>query len=178
MILFLGFLFTLFMFALIGFFIRMPVFFIDMPSFLLICIPLVFFLIISGSGKIIKLYITMSFRKNHEFEKNELISLSVCLKRTIRFLIAIGCFGFLTGIIACLANLGSPELLGPNLAISLLTLIYSLSIGFFIFFPVQAWADNKVSSFIKHTSIIVIFAHTIPSPLFLYEFCSCQTKYI
>jgi flagellar motor component MotA len=55
----------------------------------------------------------------------------------------------MAGLIAALAHLGSPDNLGPNLAISLMTLMYSIVISFFVFFPTQAWAENKIKTFQK-----------------------------
>jgi flagellar motor component MotA len=109
-------------------------------------VSLFFFLLISKSGNIIGRYIVMSFKKDHTYTKAELEGLSVSVKNTIKFILAVGGFGFLSGLTACLANLGSPERLGPNLAVSLISLTYSIIISFFVFFPLQAWAENKINT--------------------------------
>ena len=145
MLLIFGFMFMIFIFVAVGMLSQMLLFFIDLPSILLIFIPLLFFLITSKSGKSISKYIVLSFKKNHTYTKTELESFSISVKNIIRFILAVGGFGFLSGLIACLAHLGSLERFGPNLAVSLITLTYSIMISFFVFFPLQAWADNKIN---------------------------------
>jgi Flagellar motor component len=74
------------------------------------------------------------------------VSLSAAIKNTIKFTLGTGGFGFLAGLIAVLAFLQNKEMLGPNIAISLLTVFYSIIISYLIFFPVQAWAENKLNA--------------------------------
>ena len=134
MLLIFGFLFTVFIFAAVGVLSQMPTFFIDLPSFLLIIIPLLFFMVTSKSGSVIGKYIVMSFKKEHKYTIAELNGLSISVKNTIKFVLAIGGFGFLFGLIASLAHIGAFECFGPNLAISLITLAYSITVSFFVFF--------------------------------------------
>jgi flagellar motor component MotA len=103
----------------------------------------------SKSGNIIGRYIVTSFKKGHVYIRAELESLSVSVKNTIKFILAVGGFGGLAGVIASLFYLGTPEKLGPNLAVSLITLTYSITISYFVFFPLQAWAENKINSTIE-----------------------------
>ena len=146
MLLIFGFLFMVFIVAAVGILTQALAFFIDLPSFLLILVSLFFFLLISKSGNIIGRYIVMSFKKDHTYTRAELEGLSVSVKNTIKFILAVGGFGFLWGLIASFANLGSPERFGPNFAASLITLTYSIMISYFVFFPLQAWAENKINS--------------------------------
>ena len=146
MLLIFGFLFMVFIMTAVGILSQTLAFFIDLPSLSLILVSLFFFLPTSKSGNIIGRYIVMSFKKSHTYTKAELEGLSVSVKNTIKFILAVGGFGFLSGLIGCLANLGSPERFGPNLAVSLISLTYSIIISFFVFFPLQAWAENKINS--------------------------------
>ena len=91
-------------------------------------------------------YIKTSFAKDHTYTGSELSELVVAVKNTIKFILGTSGLGFLTGIIAMLKNLENRALLGPNMAISLITVFYSLAISFFIFFPTQAWAENKLNA--------------------------------
>jgi len=116
----------------------------DMPSFLFVLIPLIFFFFVSKSGKILCEYIKTSFKREHVYTVTELTSLSTAVKNTIRFLFFICGFGFFTGLITVLAFLGSPENIGPNAAIALLTVLYPVLISGFVFFLVQPWAENKI----------------------------------
>jgi flagellar motor component MotA len=42
--------------------------------------------------------------------------------------------------------LDNREMLGPNLAVSLIMLIYAIAISFFVFFPTQAWVENQYNA--------------------------------
>jgi flagellar motor component MotA len=118
--------------------------FIDMPSALLTLVFLFFFFFTSKSGSIIGKYIKSSFKKNYDYTRVELLSLSAAIKNTIKFTLATGGFGFLVGAISSLAV--ARENLGPNIAISLITVFYSIIVSYIVFFPVQAWAENKLNS--------------------------------
>jgi len=120
--------------------------FVDLPSALFVLLPLLFFFFASKSGKILGKYIRTSFTKEYVYTANELASLSTALKNTIKFTFLVGGFGFFVGVIASLAFLGSSENLAPNLAIALITVLYPIMISCFVFFPVQAWAENKITA--------------------------------
>jgi len=144
MLLIFGLLFMVFIFVVVGLFSGMLLFFIDLPSASLILLSLFFFLVASKSGRVVGRYIKTSFTKDYPYTKAELEGLSAAIKNTIKLLMATGGFGFFTGIIASLAHLGNKQALGPNLAISLLTVLYAIALSFFVFFPTQAWAENKL----------------------------------
>ena len=146
MILFLGFLFMLFFFTFIGTLSRSFMMLMDLPSALLIFVSLLFFLLVSRSGKIIGKYISVSFKKNYTYTKAELEKLSSAIRNTIKFILAVGGFCFMASAVISLGHIGAPERLGPNLAMSLITLTYSIAIGFFVFFPTLAWAENKINT--------------------------------
>jgi flagellar motor component MotA len=143
MLIIVGFLFSVLLFVLVGGVSRMLAFFVDIPSALLILLPLIFFLVASKSGTIAGGYITSSFKKGYVYSQRELENIVLVMKRLVRFVLAVGGFGFIAGIIGSLANIGTPERLGPNLAVSLITLVYSVAVSYFVFFPVQVWAENK-----------------------------------
>ena len=147
MLLIFGFLLMLFTFALTGglsglAFVQM----IDLPSVLFIIVPLIFFLIISKSGSVIGRYFKTSFIKEHTYTGSELAGLAAAIRNTIKFTLGTGGVGFLFGLIAILRNLQMREMLGPNLSVSLFTVLYSIMISYFIFFPTQAWAENRLNA--------------------------------
>jgi len=146
MILFLGILFTLFFFAIIETLSKSLTMIMNLPSALLILISLLFFLLVSKSGKIIGKYIFTSLKKNYAYTKTELEKISSAIKNTIKFILAAGVFCFMAFAVISLGYIGSPERLGPNLAICLTTLTYAIAVSFFVFFPIQAWAENKLNS--------------------------------
>jgi flagellar motor component MotA len=123
-----------------------PAVLIDLPSALLTLIFLFFFLIASKSGSIIGRYIKSSFKKNYVYTKTELASLSHAIKNTVKFTLATGGFGFLTGLVGTLMFLANKEMLGPNIAVSLFTVFYAIIVSYLVFFPVQAWAENKLNA--------------------------------
>jgi flagellar motor component MotA len=146
MLLIIGFLFMILVLAVVGIFTGMAAVFIDLPSALLVLVPLLFFFFTSKSGKVLGKYIKTSFKKEHTYIGTELKTLSVAIKYTIKFTLALGGFGFLAGGIAALGYMGAKERLGPILALSLLTLTYSIMITCFVFIPVQAWAEIKITT--------------------------------
>jgi flagellar motor component MotA len=146
MLLIIGFLFMLFIFAVIGILSGAYKAFIDLPSALLVLVSLFFFCLVSKSGKIIGNHIKTSFKKEHIYTVTELTTLSTAIKNTSKFILLVGGFGFLTGVIAALIYLDSKDKLGPFIATSLITLMYSITISCFTLFPTQAWAENKINT--------------------------------
>ena len=118
----------------------------DFPSAFLTLAFLFFFFFTSKSGSVIGRYIRSSFKKNYAYTRIELVSLSTAIKNTIKFALGTGGFGFLMGVVGMLKNLEDKDMLGPLFALSLLTVLYSIIVSFFVFFPVQAWAENKLNA--------------------------------
>jgi hypothetical protein len=147
MLIIIGFLFSVFISVLVSIMSGMYGFLLfDVPSMLLTLVLLLFFLFATKSGSIIGTYIKSSFKKNYAYTRAELVSLSVAIKNTIKFALGTGGFGFLMGVVGMLKNLEDKNMLGPLFALSLLTVLYSIIVSFFIFFPVQAWAENKLNA--------------------------------
>ncbi|MCL1828974.1 MAG: hypothetical protein FWG32_05705 [Oscillospiraceae bacterium] len=140
-----GFLFVVFLFFLLG-----PAhggsitWFINTPSLILILVPLIFFLCVSKSGGIIGGYFRTSFKKNYEYGKAELNCIATAVKHTAKIILAVGAVGFTAGLVVLLGQLGEPSMLGPSLAVALITPLYSVTISFFVFFPTFVWAENKI----------------------------------
>ena len=118
----------------------------DLPAALFILIPLTFFLIVTKSGKVIRRYIKSSFIKEYTYTKIELNSITTAIKNIIKFLLASGGFCFFIGIMAAFAFFFEKQLLGPIIVSSILSLFYAIAFGFFVFFPTQAWAENKINA--------------------------------
>jgi flagellar motor component MotA len=145
MLLLIGFFFMVFIFAIMGKLTGAAMLYLDWPSALLVLVLLLFFFFTSKSGKILVGYIKKSFKKEHTYTETELTAISGAVKNTIKFILSTGGIGFLAGLIASLFHLEFRDKLGPNLAISLITLMYSIAVSFFVFFPTQAWAENKIN---------------------------------
>ena len=145
MLLLLGFLFMIILGAIIETLSGSLTMLMNLPSALLILVSLLFFLLVSKSGKIIGKYILTSFKKNYSYTKTELEKLASAIKNTIKFILATGGFCFITFAVISLGYIGTPERLGPNLAICLISLTYAIAISFFVFFPAQVWTENKIN---------------------------------
>jgi flagellar motor component MotA len=148
MLLIIGFLFMLlFIFAGVGIVSGMALRqIIDLPVALMVIVPLIFFLILSKNGSVIGRDIKTSFTKEHTYTGSELAGLSMAIRNTIKFILGSSGVYFLFGVIAMMMNLMDRQLLGPNMAVALFTLLYSVSISFFVFYPTQAWAENKLNA--------------------------------
>jgi flagellar motor component MotA len=144
MLILLGFIFAIFMIAVVGSFSGSLGVVIDIPSLLIILVPLLFFLCVSKSGGIIWRYILSVIKKDNLQSKDELKILAHATKSAVKFTLAMGIFGFMSGIIFALGNLDSPEHLGPNIAVSLITVLYAIAISSFVFFPTQIWAEHMI----------------------------------
>ena len=144
MLLILGFIFMVFVFAVVGILSQFYQTLINLPSFFLILVPLLFFLFITKSGSVIGKYFVTSFKRGYIYTKAELERLETATKNTVKFILATGVFNCITFAIISIGHIGNPERLGPNLAICLLSLTYAIAISYFVFFPIQAWAENKI----------------------------------
>ena len=146
MILIIGFLFMVFVYSITGI-ISKFLFTLASPwSALIILVSFIFFILVTKSAGIIGRYIITSFKKNYAYTKNELESLSLALKNIIKFILAIGALNFFIWGIITLGYIGLPQRIGPSLVISLTSLTYSIAASFFIFFPAQVWAENKINT--------------------------------
>ena len=144
MILFIGLLFLVLFTVFSGTMVNTVLMFIDAPSLILILVPLMFFLLVTKDGSVLTGYIKSSFKKNYEYGKYELESIAKASKNAIKITLAAGAFSFLVGLIAVFGNLDDPRRIGPALAVSLISSLYSIGISFFVFCPVQVWAENKI----------------------------------
>ena len=144
MILLIGLLFSVLFTLVIGAISGMIYAFIDLLSVTIVLIPLIFFLVSTKSCKIITEYMISSFKKNYEYSNAELESIVRVAKHSIRITLATGWFGFIIGIIGMLHRLDDPHTIGPMLAVGLLTVLYSIGVGFFMLFPLQVWAENRI----------------------------------
>jgi len=67
------------------------------------------------------------------------------VKTGVKATFTAGALGFFIGLVQLLSNLSDPTKVGPALAVSLLTVIYSLVIYLIIFLPLPALPDEKTS---------------------------------
>jgi len=146
MILILGFLFTVIIYAAINAVAGFIGVLLDPWSLLLILVSLIFFMVVTKSGAIIGKYISASFKKKYPYTLAELEGLAAALKNTIKVILGVGVFGFITFAVVSLGHIGAPERLGPSIATILTSLTYSAALSFFVFSPLQVWAENKINA--------------------------------
>ena len=146
MILFTGVLFTILYIAFVAVIGGELAWYIDFASLVFILAPLVYFLFITKSGKSICGYIKSSFTRNYTYVKWELDNIASAAKNAIKVTLAAGGVSFLIGLMMILRRLDDPKTLGVYLSIMFVSLLYSVGIGFFVFFPLQAWAENKIKT--------------------------------
>jgi hypothetical protein len=119
-----------------------------------IILPVALFLIFTKNGRIIWNYMHSSLDKNHQFSKTELQSIVTATRASGKFALGTGVFCLLGSFIMILANFNYAEqfamnVLLRNLGVAFLTPLYTIAIAFFIFYPLQVWAENKLRELTK-----------------------------
>ena len=146
MILFAGVLFTIIYVAFVAVIGGELAWYVDAASFVFVLAPLVYFFLITKSGKSICSYVKSGFTKNYAYARGELDSIAGAAKNAMKVTLAAGGISFLIGLMIVLRRFDDPQMLGPYLSVMLVSLLYSLVISFFVFFPLQAWAENKIKA--------------------------------
>ena len=116
----------------------------DMPSLILIAVLLLILLFMCGLTKDFFRGISSFFGKNRVMDENELCRSLAAFKLVLIALPIDGLVASLISVVAIIAKLTDPSLLGPNLVVAILTLLYSL-IFEVLLLPVVAklWAMKK-----------------------------------
>ncbi len=116
----------------------------DMPSLILITVLLLILLFMCGLTKDFFKGIAFFFGKNKEMEEAELCRSRAALKLVLIALPIDGLVASLIAIVAIIGKLTDPSALGPNIAVAILTLLYSLVLEVLLL-PVAAklWALEK-----------------------------------
>lgn len=112
-------------------------FFIDLPSIMIILSFSIPILMASGLFSDFIRGFKIMGKKVNIWSMIELNKTKIALSLAVKLLLFSGILGSIIGIISILANSSSISMIGPNLAISSLTLLYSVLIVF-ILLPVQA----------------------------------------
>ena len=116
----------------------------DMPSLILIIILMLILLFMCGLTKDFFRGIAFFFGKNRAMEENELSRTLAAFKMVLIALPLDGLVSSLIAVVAVLGLLSDKAALGPNLAVAILTLLYSLVLELLLL-PVAAklWAMKK-----------------------------------
>lgn len=116
-------------------------FLFDMVSLLLILLSVIPMLFASGMGKDLIRSFCVVFKRTDSLTDVQLKRCQAALSLTIKLLLCSGALFAFVSIIAVLVL--SPEYILPNLAVALLTFVYSL-IPCFLLLPVQAKISAKL----------------------------------
>jgi flagellar motor component MotA len=128
----------------LAFFSGAPVSFIDFPGLILILAFTVSMLLASGLLPDFVRGLKAMGKKVNEYSLLELEKTDIALKLAIKLLLFSGTLGTMIGIIAMLAQMTDMSLFLKNLAVALLTMLYSVLLVF-ILLPVKA----KIKAIIK-----------------------------
>jgi flagellar motor component MotA len=126
------------------FFVGSPACFIDLPSIVVILVLSFSMLLASGLLPDLLRGFKIMGKKENTCTVLELQKTEIAVGMTIKLLLLSGFLGFLIGLVAMLATLGDTSLIGRNLAITMLTMLYAMLI-ILILLPVQA----RVKAIIK-----------------------------
>lgn len=122
----------------------------DPIAFFALLTLLLLFLIFTNSGRIFSSYIRHSVQRGYQFTRDELQGIIYASRYTGRFTMGCGIVFFLCRCLWALACLnfedeGGAFTLTRNIIAAILPLTYALTIAFFIFYPLQVWAENKLN---------------------------------
>ena len=119
-------------------------YFLDMPSLLLIVIPTISLTIGNFSWKTYKKTWEIPFGNPENFDQSELIETHKCVNYMGNMFVIMGLVGNLIGVVLLLQNLDDPEMVGPSVAIAIMTLFYSVILKGFCMHRA-----SKIEQFIK-----------------------------
>jgi flagellar motor component MotA len=128
----------------LAFFSGAPVSFIDLPSIVLILAFTLAMLLASGLLPDFLRGFKIMGKKVNDFSMLELEKTDIALRLAVKLLLLSGFLGTLIGVIAILTQLNDMSDFSKSLAVSLLTLLYSVLVVF-ILMPIKA----KVKAIIK-----------------------------
>ena len=119
-------------------------YFVHLPSLLLIVIPPVVLTIGSFSWVTYKKTWSIPFGNPENFEQSELIETHKCVKYMGNMIVIMGLVGPLIGIVLMLQNKDDPKMAAPEIAIAIMSLFYSV-----ILKGVCMHRASKIEQFIK-----------------------------
>ena len=116
--------------------------FINLPSILIIALFLLILSVFTTRFKRCMGYYKSVF--DPEAEISQIKAASLYFHNFTLYTMGVGILGFLTGLIAMLANLEDKASVGPNLAVSLVTLLYATILCLIVFIPFKLSLDARI----------------------------------
>ena len=119
-------------------------YFIDLPSLIIVVIPTLGLAIGNFSWKTYKKTWSIPFGNPENYEQSELIETHKCVNYMGNMFVIMGLIGSLIGVVLTLQTLDDPKMIGPAVAISIMTLFYSVMLKGFCMHR-----SSKIEQFIK-----------------------------
>ena len=119
-------------------------YFIDLPSLLIVVIPTLGLSIGNFSWKTYKKTWVIPFGNPENYEQSELIETHKCVNYMGNMFVIMGLIGSLIGVVLILQNVDEPKMVAPAAAIAILTLFYSVILKGFCMHRA-----SKIEQFIK-----------------------------
>ena len=119
-------------------------YFIDLPSLIIVVIPTLGLAIGNFSWKTYKKTWSIPFGNPENYEQSELIETHKCVNYMGNMFVIMGLIGSLIGVVLTLQTLDDPKMIGPAVAISIMTLFYSVMLKGFCMHR-----SSRIEQFIK-----------------------------
>ena len=119
-------------------------YFIDLPSLIIVVIPTLGLAIGNFSWKTYKKTWSIPFGNPENYEQSELIETHKCVNFMGNMFVIMGLIGSLIGVVLTLQTLDDPKMIGPAVAISIMTLFYSVMLKGFCMHR-----SSRIEQFIK-----------------------------
>tara|TARA_B100000929_G_C15264704_1_gene337977 strand:- start:88 stop:543 length:456 start_codon:yes stop_codon:yes gene_type:complete len=113
--------------------------FLDLPSLFIVVIPTIGTLLIGFRGSFLSSFYAI-WGEADSIVLDSAIAFWRALKRCA---IGYGCLGFMIGLVAMLASLDDVGSIGPNMAVSLISVLYGLLLGYLIVEPMMCSLETK-----------------------------------
>ena len=119
-------------------------YFIDLPSLIIVVIPTLGLAIGNFSWGTYKKTWSIPFGNPENYEQSELIETHKCVNYMDNMFVIMGLIGSLIGVVLILQNIDDPKMIGPAVAIAIMTLFYSVILKGFCMHRA-----SKIEQFIK-----------------------------
>lgn len=121
-----------------------PLWFFDTVSLILVFGFTASVLIAGGCFKVFIKSFSFWLSKKSDIPVEEMNGAVSALGLACRAANGAGALGFTIGAIMALVNINTMSKVGPSLALSLLSLLYGMLLGFFVFLPMQTAIRKKI----------------------------------
>ena len=118
--------------------------FIDPPSAFIVIIPTIGTLLVAYKGSFISSVTAIwKERRDSVFDDKDLLTAIAFWQTVGTCAVGYGCLGLFIGLIAMLGSLDDPSMLGPFLAVALITVMYGLIAKYLVAEPIIALLKTK-----------------------------------